>query len=72
MGGRCGAIALIASTCWYEWHRHSMALSPGAISLRILTWSLLAAVVGKAAGVIGFRLRSRQAQIRTGQWISPR
>ncbi len=60
MGARFLAVALIVSAIWYLWQGHASMLSIGAIALRILGWSFLAALAGKVVGILVFRARRRK------------
>jgi hypothetical protein len=60
MGARFLAVALIVSGAWYAWQGHASMLSTGAIALRILGWSFLAALVGKVVGILVFRAQRRK------------
>jgi hypothetical protein len=65
MGARFLAIGLIVSVAWYAWHR--CGLSIGAVSLRILLWSFLAACAGKTVGIVRFSWRQRTLRLKTIQ-----
>jgi hypothetical protein len=61
MSARFLAAGLIASTVWYVLGGHSSGLSIGAISLRVMFWSFLAACIGKIIGIVsnfGYRGRN--------------
>ncbi len=60
MGARFLAVALIVSCAWYSWQGHVSMLSTGAIALRILGWSFLAALAGKVVGILVFRARRKK------------
>src|SRR5437764_7472256 len=60
MGAAFAGMGLLASTIWYGWQWHLSMLSFGGIVLRVLGSSVAAGFVGKAAGILVFRLRSRR------------
>lgn len=50
--------ALPASLTWYAWHWNSYRLSLGSVSWRVLLIAFAAGVIGKAAGMLLFRMRA--------------
>lgn len=64
MGARFLAVGLAISSLWYG---RTSGLSIGAILLRIMLWSFLAACLGKIVGIILFSLRRHRVQLRTAR-----
>ena len=64
MSARFLATALLISTVWYGWQWQSSGLSLGAMLLRILVWSVLAAFAGKVVGIAASRSRAHQSSIK--------
>jgi hypothetical protein len=60
MGAKFLAVALVFSTVWYVWRRHSLTLSAGGIVWRIVAWTFAAAMVGKATGIFLYWMKSRR------------
>ena len=58
-GARFLSVALVASTIWYGWQHVAVALPLRSAVLHVLIISTAAAVVGKALGILLFRLRRR-------------
>jgi len=63
MGARFLEVALVAAIAWYAWHWRTSPLSVWAMALRILIWSFVAAIVGKAIGILTFRSRARRRSV---------
>lgn len=50
--------ALAISLAWYTWHWRSYGLAVGGASWRVLLIAFAAAIAGKAAGLLLFRMRA--------------
>ena len=50
--------ALAISLAWYTWHWRSYGLTVGGASWRVLMIAFAAAIAGKAAGLLLFRMRA--------------
>ena len=59
VGARFLTIALLVSTIWNGWQYLTAALPFRTAALHVLVVSLAAAVVGKAWGILRFRIQSR-------------
>jgi hypothetical protein len=66
MGAKFLGAALAASMAWYGWHWKAAAGSPWSACWRIALVSFAAAVVGKMAGLLAYRMRQARASTRSG------
>ncbi len=60
MGARFLTVAFAASTAWYAWRWAAYGSSVGSFVLHVLIWSLIAAFVGKFAGIALFHFQRRR------------
>ncbi|HET7215267.1 MAG TPA: hypothetical protein VFL79_16885 [Terriglobia bacterium] len=65
MGARFLAVAVALASVWYAWHWPAFLFAPWASLLRVFLWLFLAAIAGKAVGIIAYLAHRRKSSFRT-------
>lgn len=65
MAAKFLVVGLITSIIWYLRFGPAVELSAGAIFVRILLWSMLAAFAGKIVGIAHYSWRRRRLRLKT-------